>query len=154
MQDIKIDYGNANKAQDIKYNIVLVEQKIGAVLPMEYKEFIKKYNGGSPELNTYVPINASDKNDERIVAFFFNYGDDFFEAENIFSVINTVNIPNITKYCPIAEDPFGNLMLISLDEEFYGHILCADHENSYFATVIADSFTDFINMLYVSVEVM
>ena len=58
------------------------------------------------------------------------------------------------KTLPIADDPWGNVICISLHEEDYGTVYFANHEfedtetGYLFTSKISSSFTEFINQLY------
>lgn len=117
------------------------------LIPNDYRNFLIKFNGGKPLKSVY--------NDNYSVNWFFGFhnGPDW---STIYHAIDLYQNRIPSWYFPIANDPFGNLFLMSLYEENYGIIAFWDHENEcdgdsaqYFEnmSLIANSFTEFITNL-------
>lgn len=123
--------------------------------PEDYKEFLLKYNGGISEKNIISFVENQHQTEDYIDLFFGICDDDIYGLKsNNNSYIN--RIPSNT--IAIACDPGGNLFLISIRGDDYGHIYFWDHENEVDwnsnqeadysnLTFVAKSFTDLINNL-------
>lgn len=90
-------------------------------LPGDYRSFLLESNGGVPIPNVR-PLSG------RIVSCFLGmhngpHYSSLYRAIESFSG----RLPYDT--FPIARDPFGNLFIMSLDEDCYGYIYFWDHEN-------------------------
>ncbi|MBK8492221.1 MAG: SMI1/KNR4 family protein [Saprospirales bacterium] len=83
-------------------------------LPEDYKQFLLKYNGGTP-LKPY--LKEKDTN----ISCFFGLADepDWFSLTNVIEDL-AGRIPG--SFIPIADDSFGKLILKSLALENYGEI--------------------------------
>ena len=117
-------------------------------LPVDYKNFLIKYNGGRPNPNV-VPSVQSD------VQWIYGMVDEPYYA-SIFQHIDIFQKRIPSWYFPIANDSGGNLYLMSLYHENYGLIAFWRHEeetdgvaDQYFdnMSIVANSFTDFLNQL-------
>lgn len=127
-----------------------IEKQYGFILPLDYKEFLLNYNGEELERETFYFKNSWDEEENSIVHYFFlvdseKYYEDF-ESQYKFW-IEGGRLPE--DVIPIARDPFGNLICISVSEDSYGKVLFWDHEldDDECFSIIADSFTEFYNML-------
>ncbi|AEV68939.1 SMI1/KNR4 family protein [Acetivibrio clariflavus] len=136
--------------EDRLSKISQLEKKYEFVLPLDYKEFISNHNGEDLERDTFYFRNSWGEEEDSVVHYFFlidseNDYDDF-ESEYEFWVVDE-RLPK--DVIPIARDPFGNLICISVSEDSYGKVLFWDHEkdDDECFSIIADSFTEFYNML-------
>ncbi len=136
MINIKKSYPNI-----IEGDIINFEQAFKVKLPIGYKKFILEHNGGVPEkifflkndadvvLNKFLPMKYSNYSVE-------NYLDDFhFNHQN---------------FIPIAEDAFGNLILLKCDTE-EGVICFWNHESS-IVRQVSNSFEYFIENLQENID--
>jgi SMI1-KNR4 cell-wall len=123
-------------------------------LPSDYEEFLKQFNGGWPEPDV-ITIQRGDKPYEVAIDRFFEFrSGDSQDIEKTISVYRD-RIPDGTM--PVAHDPGGNLILLSLRSVDYGHIYYWDHNeeteegvepsmaNVFF---IATSFKNFLDQLH------
>ena len=136
---------NSLKLSDIKQ----FETKLGIVLPSEYRDFLLKFNGGSPS-----PRNFDLPNEKaNPLHLFYGIGtsvksDDLTEAIKIFKG----RIKN--SLIPIASDPFGNQICLGVKGRQKGKVYFWDHESEGLLfkirslTLIADSFEKFIDGIY------
>lgn len=146
-----------------KQDVINLEQRINGKLPDGYINFLKRYNGGSPEKFRGFDIKDSryflnGSVVESAVSFFFAIDYelkilDIYENIRIFKDGNRV--PD--EFLPIADDPCGNLILLCYKGKDYGKIYFWDHEeeadtgepvtydNIYY---VADSFTEFLDSLF------
>ena len=122
-------------------------------LPEDYKRFLLEYNGGIPDKNI-VSFTENNRKTEDYIDLFFGFCDD--DIYGIFDNYCTFlkRIPSNT--IPIARDPGGNLFLMSIRGDDYGHIYFWDHEEEIYEgqepdysnmSLVAKSFTDLLNNL-------
>ena len=138
-----------------------IEKLKDCILPTDYKEFLLKYNGGSPNFNAFeIKGEGGDTID-----YFFGICHDKQSVMRTYDIFDNTKcykgrIPE--KLLPIACDPFGNTICIGIKEKHYGKVYFWDHENEAGArnpfdntikpwwkniTLIANSFTDLLNSL-------
>jgi hypothetical protein len=102
------------------------EARLGATLPEDYASFLLQFNGGEPTPKWFV-IRGSDEGSS--VDLFFSLGgssDVDLEQEIRIYKGETARIPPQT--IPVAQDPFGNLILVSLKGSDRGSVYFWDHE--------------------------
>ncbi|RCV85961.1 SMI1/KNR4 family protein [Billgrantia montanilacus] len=149
--EIKGGYG-ASAPNDIE----MLEKKLCAELPKEYREFLKENNGGVP-----VPgfFDFFDKNkgaeDTSDVNRFLSVGVKQYGSIEKYLEVYSGRVP--AEYLPIAHDSGGNLILIKLLGSVVGGVFFWDHEyeadigvgpgeaNIYY---ISKNFDEFLNGLY------
>lgn len=103
--------------QDIK----LFEKRIGCNLPFDYKNFIRKYGNGEPELNHFI-----DNNDISVRSFLSIIDNDKYSVVETLIRINAMDESRIpANYIPIADDGSGNLIMLDIK---VGSIWFWDHE--------------------------
>ena len=135
-------YGHLKEPMLIEF-----EEKLGARLPEDFREYLLKYNGGLPE-----PNNFNIHNDCSSIHHMFGIHDGPEYTSLKWNVeINTTAIPNLLM--PFADDPFGNILCIGVKGDVKGEIFFWDHEvcedgNWSDIVKISDSFTLFINSLF------
>ena len=130
-----------------------VEQYWGFGLPKDYKKFILAHNGGEPK---YRVFDFKDVSDGSCLAEFYgfvkNYSTNILLHQKQFSDRYPDNM------LPIADDCYGNRILLSVKGSDYGKVYFWDHEMeadpdqgevpSYDnLTLIADSFEEFVGNL-------
>jgi len=133
--------------------IAAFEKGLGRPLPPQYRQFLISYNGGRPKIDEFgIPGQGSSQ------ANFF-YGIDVGKDYKCYELKKNVDvlkgrIPN--ELLPIADDPGGNQICISLSPDDCGRVYFWDHEKELEPdqTVIplADSFDEFIDSLRESEE--
>jgi cell wall assembly regulator SMI1 len=133
------------------------EKKIVKKLPIEYRNFLLSHNGGIPLkkffylndisydkiwIDTFISLK---KNKDSTVG-------DLFWVYNIHQELD--NFPK--RLLPIADDPGGNMICISIGEKDYGYIYYWLHDSSFgedesdpesYIQYLCDSFEYFINHL-------
>lgn len=115
---------------DSRYGVVSpqqlqqLESRLLTPLPNDYKRFLLKWNGGKPNLDRFVVPGWP--NQATVVNRFF--------------AVHTGKYSNLEKeirdyrdrlpqgIIPIAEDPFGNLICLGLENEQRGSVYFWDHE--------------------------
>ncbi len=103
--------------------------------------------------------NVVEKDSRSLVQAFFKLYDDLDKEYDVYDLEENCKTMwdegTVSKnVLPIAEDPFGNFICLSINEEDFGTIYFADHEyedaeSGYlFMSKIASSFTEFLNCMY------
>lgn len=97
------------------------ETFVGSKLPRDYKEFLVKHNGGSPQQ----PNEVKGHSGASVRSFLGINGE---SGRDLYKVLENYSgrIPKNT--IPIAEDGCGNLLVMSLEKANYGSVYFWDHE--------------------------
>lgn len=136
-----IETGNSN-------NIKIIEKQLNLNLPLDYKNFLLKYNGAAIN-NAYFFI---DEIKEMIMMGIF-YGVDIEDSIDIIYNNKEYEDDILENSLLIGSDPGGGWILLIFDGEndgvwYYDHSYffeqSTDELNTYF---ICDSFTEFLNIL-------
>lgn len=135
------------------------EKQLGIELPQDYKEFMLNNNGGEPDGNwafDFFEYNSSEKTSSIVKYFEKIYLEETMENDDLRAgykaLVDSEQIS--TNYLPIADDPFGNIIFICVGTEkhgkvFFGNSELEDPETGYLVvSLIADSFTEFLEKLY------
>lgn len=118
---------------DVKEKVIDIERRYEIILPMQYKNFLYKYNGGyTPKTKFNVEKISSD------LRGFFGVGDVKLSLDNI-ELGEWIEKNNF----PIACDSFGNYIVIGLNNDDAGKIYFCDHEKGNNAEYITVSLKDF-----------
>lgn len=118
---------------DVEEKVLDIEKQYEIILPIQYKNFLYKYNGGyTPKTKFKIGKVASD------LRGFFGVGD----------VKLSLNAVELEKWIeenvfPVACDSFGNYIAIGLCNNNIGKIYFCDHERGYEAEHIAENLKDF-----------
>ena len=130
-----------------------IENYLGFKFPDKYKIFLLSCNGGETKKKIF--FFQKDTLNGSILDRLFGVVSNEYESILIYLKDYRTRIPD--NFCPIGADPGGNLILISVKGPDYGKIYFWDHEMEVDEgeepdysnlTLIADSFTDFINSLH------
>lgn len=119
---------------DIEDQIVCMEKKYSIIIPIQYKEFLYKYNGGyTPKTKFRVGKISSD------IRGFYGVGD-------VKLSLNSINLREWLgmNLLPIACDSFGNHIVIGLGDGNNGKIYFCDHEKGNKIDYIAEDVKSFI----------
>ncbi|WP_033852683.1 SMI1/KNR4 family protein, partial [Yersinia wautersii] len=103
-------------------SIVNIEKKLGITFPNDYREFLKKYNGGYPEPDGFYFIDSKDGS--CVDKFLSTNGD---KSDSIAACYDLYKKRIPQGFVPIATDPGGNLLLLCGTKENSG-IFFWDHE--------------------------
>ena len=144
-------------------DIAEFENEVGIKFPEDYKRFMLKSNGGTPEeewLYDFFDEVTEAENTSVIREFFSLFSDEAVKMSNLKKIYKTMTyeemIPN--DMLPIADDPGGNVIGISLNKDDYGYVYFINHEYDDLDTgylvksKIAESLTEFLDALYLSEE--
>lgn len=138
-----------------EHQILELERRINSPLPDDYKNFLMQHNGGIPHPDEFCYSENSQRQYATVHYFLAVHDgsyDSIYYCIYMFKEREERVPPNLL---PIARDPGGNLICISVSGEDGGKIYfweheeeadlakgeIADYRNVYF---IANSFTDFI----------
>ncbi len=131
-----------------------VEERLGIVFPIEYRDFLRLHNGGRPRPAVFRFKKPSGQFADSCVDWFLAIYEG--EHDNFESYFETYQHRLPTELVPIAHDPGGNLICIAVSGTLNGFVFFWDHENECdigetptFANVylIADTFSEFVNSL-------
>ena len=130
------------------------ETKMGFIFPNDYKNFLLRNNGGSPEKKV-INFKEHGNNQSTSIDYLFGFTDiSHRDILKHYWFSYRTRIPANT--FPIARDPGSNLLLISLKGDDYGHIYFWNHnweadedETPDYSnmSLVANSFTDLLNNL-------
>ncbi|MGP3591072.1 SMI1/KNR4 family protein [Vagococcus sp. WN89Y] len=128
-----------------------LENQLRIKLPSDYREFLKKHNGGYPQPDSF---DFDDGNDGSSVDKFLEVGDS--KNESIVEYYNDYKARIPKNFFPVAKDAGGNLILIEINDAGSG-VYYWDHENETDdgdtpgmdnMYLITPNFNDFIDNLY------
>lgn len=126
------------------------ENVLGCKLPLEYRFFLLKYNGGSPEPGGFWIISGADGSKVRLF-YGLHHGPKWLSIDYQFTEF--YGVPD--GMLAIGDDGVGNLLCLGITDEFCGNIYFLDHEihpldspNSMEGVYkLATSFTSFLESL-------
>lgn len=127
------------------------EKRVGAVLPPDYREFLKRYNGGKPDPNDFWIRGGRDSSG---VHQFYGLHD----GPKWFSIDCSVGVERYgvpEGLLAIGDDGVGNTICIGIKGEKRGIIYFIDYEIHPYdesdsfegITKLADSFSEFLSTL-------
>ncbi|EAB5656919.1 SMI1/KNR4 family protein, partial [Salmonella enterica subsp. enterica] len=99
------------------------EREIKGVLPIDYKNFLMKHNGGQPQPDSFKFF--SDRNDASSVDRFLSLGKE--KNSNLLKYYNNYKDRIPSGFIPIAHDAGGNLIIMGLKDN-ENKIYFWDHE--------------------------
>ncbi|KZL15445.1 SMI1 / KNR4 family protein [Pseudovibrio axinellae] len=109
--------------------LATLEKKLGLALPADYRSFLSQQNGGRPVPECFSFLDDDGPYSDSLVDWFLSVGtDDPSDLLDYCSMyVEDERVPS--HMLPIAHDPFGNLILLSLSGDDAGAIYFWDHEN-------------------------
>jgi cell wall assembly regulator SMI1 len=120
-----------------------VEKELGATFPDAYLNFLLTHNGGKPKINLF-PINGDEFDENGIIQKFLGIKDGEYDDITHRLRVFQNSIPE--NLLPIAYDPGGNLICLSIQGSDRETVYFWDHEDNK-KYIIAASFEDFIELL-------
>ncbi|HID7800733.1 TPA: SMI1/KNR4 family protein [Proteus mirabilis] len=134
-------------------DISQLQSIVDYTIPSEYIDFIKKYNGGQPEPDSF---NIKEIDDASTIDRFLGVKKEKNKSNDIFYFVKLYKNRIPSEYMPIAYDIGGNLILIELASDkakvfFWDHELEADEgeeprlDNIYY---LAGSIDEFLSNLF------
>lgn len=140
-------------------NISEFEEQFNIKLPYDYREFMMENNGGTPEGNwgfKFVETNTSKETESIINYFEVIYPEQTTEIDDLkegyIDLLESNQISN--ELIPIADDPFGNILLLGVKGDYYGKVVFGNHEledpetGHIILSFVAESFSKFIDNCY------
>jgi cell wall assembly regulator SMI1 len=118
MEDTEAPVSEAEVAQ--------VESELGVRLPDQYREFLLKYNGGSPQPPAF-RYGTGPYTDSLVQIFNCIRPGDYTDLRKQAQVFKG-RVPD--DMLPIAADPFGNIIAIGVKGDATGKVFFWDHETS------------------------
>lgn len=125
-------------------DLARLEALTGTALPQAYAAFLRQSNGGvfSSEL-VDIPATGDEPANVTVLNYMFSTaGSDYNLFEEYRTLRNMDRIP--TRTLPIADDPGGNLFLLSLEDSDFGAVYFWDHERE--PALAGDGIADYPNM--------
>lgn len=121
-----------------------IECELGISLPGPYRAFVLQHNGGHPELCAFEHSSVN-----RFLSFARGGRSDFVDYFNLYKGDPRRMSQDLV---PIASDPFGNLICISVSGARSGQIVFWDHEhesasNNENEHLVSESFEMFLRSL-------
>ncbi|MGH6613467.1 SMI1/KNR4 family protein [Sphingomonas sp.] len=104
-------------------NLLKLEALLGASLPESYQAFLRQSDGGTFRDD----IVAIPGNDTVLNYMFSTVGPDYDIFKEYDNLRGMDRIP--VQALPIADDPGGNLFLLSVEADSHGHVFFWDHEH-------------------------
>lgn len=132
--------------------VIALEKMIGKNLPIGFREFLIKYNGGRPTESAFT-FREGNKDEEDSIHMFHSIGYEISGHDFAWN-IKTYRFRIPVDLLPIACDPFGNQICIQLGKVGDSSIYFWDHDKEHTPPTyrnvikIADSFEQFLNDLY------
>src|SRR5690625_3356963 len=99
------------------------ETKNNIELTANYKKFLLKWNGGTPEPAIFM---VSEWGGETVMHYFHSIGDTYYDIEDFMDILD-LRLPE--GFIPIGNDGGGNAILLGISEPHYDRIYFWDHEN-------------------------
>ncbi len=129
-----------------------VEENIGFELPVEYKSFLLKHNGGRPILDS---VRHENQHFDYVGYFYAIRGETYHD--DLLRQIGELKGMIPDGYLPIAESPGGDVFCISLKKPTKGAVFHWDHEEANYdgepwehnMTNLSPSFSVFLDSLCV-----
>jgi cell wall assembly regulator SMI1 len=135
-------------------DLTAVERQLGITLPSDYRRFLLTHNGGHPEPDTF-PLSSFTEGDFGVLNRFLGIREgEYDDLVNYYTKVFRDRVPR--NLLPIANDPGGNLICLSVSGPDRGKVYWWFHEeeadegepptyrNIYF---VADSFNDLLKSL-------
>ncbi|HEM7134794.1 SMI1/KNR4 family protein [Providencia hangzhouensis] len=137
-----------------EHDINQIRAMVNYPVPSEYIDFIKRYNGGIPEPDSF---NIQKINDASTINRFLGIKKEKNQNSDIFYFYKVYKDRIPSEYLPIAYDVGGNLILIKLGNNDDAKVFFWDHELEVDESVeptleniypLADSINDFLSSLF------
>jgi cell wall assembly regulator SMI1 len=121
-----------------------VENRMGFRLPTAYRSFLLKYNGGKPKPAGFRFDKETDRYNDSEINFFYGIQENAEYHINFERNCRMSEGRMPSNIIPIASDPFGNRICISISGEDCGHVYFWDHERE--ADPDEDEVPDYSNL--------
>jgi cell wall assembly regulator SMI1 len=126
MKQIEVD---DTKPPIAEGDIDALEKRLGVTFPGQYRRWLLKHNGGRPYPDRFRFKNKTGPYTSSVVAWFFAIHDGEYEnLESNFETFKVLDRRLPENLVPIARDPGGNLVCISVAGADQGKVYFWDHE--------------------------
>lgn len=131
-------------------DVLRIEERLSGTLPDDYLHYLKDSNGGRAESAAFLFKDTKGNQADSLVDWFFGICAD--PDYGIESNLDVYQGRILDGFCPMACDPFGNLILIGVRDANSGHIYFWDHElegdgpTMANMSKVATSFSEFLAM--------
>ena len=106
-----------------------IESKYGFNFPSQYRAFLLQHNGGRPEPARFQFLDANGPYSDSLVNWFLAiYDGECDNFEKAFRALKVEHVRIPQNLVPIADDPFGNMICISVSGDDVGAVYFWDHE--------------------------
>ena len=123
----------------IEHDVMHFEMGLAAVLPDDYRAFLLRFNGGSPEPSGF-------RGGAEVLSGFFGFCQKHHCLLCNYYVHRQILPQGVI---PIGDDPAGNLICLSVSKQTIGRVYFWDHEvgDASGLSDLAESFTAFLESL-------
>jgi cell wall assembly regulator SMI1 len=128
-----------------------LETVLQAELPPDYVEFLRVHNGGIPAKPCSTFLDETGSETQSGIGHFYGVDTKEDDLEHTWRYyLEEERVP--PGYLPIADDVFGNMLLLGIDEQNSGQVYFWDHEREYLEdeqmiSIVASSFSAFLESL-------
>jgi cell wall assembly regulator SMI1 len=136
--------------------LVAFEKKVGTQLPNDYRDFLRRVNGGILVKEMVFPIKGEES--DSVIDGFYTLAKSSDEFETIADALETFVLEKRMPawFLPVAADVFGNQICLSLAEADFGTVYFWNHEQEpetvteQFDNVhlVSPSFREFLALLH------
>ena len=121
-------------------------------LPLEYLMLLKHSNGGHPELCSFIP-KFQDESNRWGIDYFYHLNSEYDNILNLWKVTENWQ-PILGKTAiPIASDGGGNQIFLDTKDNPPSVYLCI-HDQQFKKIYVADSFSEFIDLLSIDPDMI
>jgi hypothetical protein len=121
------------------------EQNYGIKLPDDYRSFLLRYNGGSPEPGIVDFVQYGDNQSDIVNYLCGIHNGEYWASLEWYTQTYKGRIP--VGFIPFGYDPGGNLYLLGIDGIHLGKVYFWDHENE---AGLLDEEPSFENMSFIA----
>ena len=108
-----------------KQRVQKFERDTGLTLPADYRDFLLKHNGGSPEKSRFEITDL--REDAHLDCFYAIDGPDYMNIEKKLATWKSEMPPG---FLPIGCDPGGAIIIMGTTGEYAGRVFFWDHQHS------------------------
>lgn len=124
MQQLSMDYSMPPIQES---DISRIERLFNITLPQDYRQFLLRYNGGRPEPSVFRIKNYYNSDNMAVIDTFLGISNG--QEDSLEEYIKTYRDRMPKNIIPIAYDPGGNIIAISVSGNDQGYIYFWEHES-------------------------
>jgi SMI1 / KNR4 family (SUKH-1) len=126
--------------------ITAFEAEHGVSLPGAYLRLLRHANGGHPELDSFLPVDAADAADRWQVNSFYFLDADTEHPESLWRVTRRWRPVLGPHRIPVAQDGGGNQVYLDFTTDPPAVRLCV-HDAGFSSRLVAPTFEEFLDLL-------